>query len=58
MLLAGLQFSDRIAPRRIVPVIVTAAVSALLVGFPGLLGAGRSPLAAVGASPLETVPVD
>lgn len=58
MLLAGLQFSDRIAPRRVVPVVATAAVSALLFGLPGLLGAGRSPLAVVGASALETVPVD
>lgn len=58
MLLAGIVFSDRVAPRRVAMVIVAAAVSALLLGLPGLLGSRRSPLAFAAASELESVAVD
>jgi len=56
MLLAGVVFSDRIAPGRVATVIVAAAVSALLLGLPNLLGPRRSPLALAAASRLEGVP--
>jgi len=56
MLLAGIVFSDRVAPRRLPVVIGAAALSALLVGLPGLFGARRSPLAFAAASELESIP--
>ena len=58
MLLAGVHFSDRVAPPRVVGVILVVAVGAALLGLPGLLGARRSPVAAVGGRPIETIPVD
>jgi hypothetical protein len=58
MLLAGVHFSGRIAPRRVGAVVVAAALSSVLVGLPGLLGARLSPLALAGGSALESVPVD
>ena len=58
MLLAGIQFRDRIAPGRVAPVVAAAAVSALLLGLPGLLGPTRSPLALAGATTLEAAPTD
>jgi len=57
MLLAGIVFGDRVAPRRLVMVIAVAAVCALLLGLPCLLGVRRSPLALAAASELESVPV-
>ena len=56
MLLAGIVFSDRVAPRRVAVVIAAAAVCALLLGLPGLLGARRSPLALAAAAQLESIP--
>jgi len=56
MLLAGIVFSDRVAPRRVAAVIAAATVSALLGGLPGLLGARRSPLALAAAAQLESIP--
>ena len=56
MLLAGVVFSGRVAPGRVAAVIATAAVSALLVGLPNLLGPRRSPLALAAASRLESIP--
>ncbi len=56
MLLAGIVFADRVAPRRLPVVIGAAAFSALLVGLPGLFGARRSPLAFAAASKLESIP--
>ena len=57
MLLAGIVFGDRVAPWRLAMVIAAAAVCALLLGLPCLLGARRSPLALAAASELESVPV-
>ena len=56
MLLAGIVFTDRVAPRRLPVVIGAAAFSALLAGLPGLFGARRSPLAFAAASALESIP--
>ena len=56
MLLAGVVFSDRVAPGRVVAVIAAAVVSALLMGLPNLLGPRRSPLALAAASRLESIP--
>ena len=56
MLLAGVVFSDRVAPGRVAAVIAAAAVSALMLGLPNLLGPRRSPLALAAASRLESVP--
>jgi hypothetical protein len=56
MLLAGVVFSDRVAPGRVAVVIAAAAVSAVLLGLPNLLGPRRSPLALAAASRLEAVP--
>ena len=56
MLLAGIVFSDRVAPRRVAVVIVAAAVCSLLLGLPSALGARRSPLAFAAASKLESIP--
>lgn len=56
MLLAGVVFSDRVAPVRVVVVIAAAVVTALLMGLPNLLGPRRSPLALAAASRLESVP--
>ncbi len=56
MLLAGVVFSDRVPPARLAAVITAAAVSALLLGLPNLLGPRRSPLALAAASELESVP--
>jgi hypothetical protein len=56
MLLAGIVFRDRVSPRRLPVVIGAAAVSAVLAGLPGLLGATRSPLALAAGSALESVP--
>ncbi len=58
MLLAGVHFSSRVAPRRVGIVVVTAALCSILAGLPGLLGARHSPLALAGGSTLESVPVD
>lgn len=58
MLLAGIVFSARVAPRRVAVVIAAAAVSALLLGLPSLLGARRSPLALAAASGLESAAAD
>jgi len=58
MLLAGVHFSDRIAPGRIGAVVAAAVVCSILLGLPGLLGARRSPLALAAGSTLEAVPVD
>lgn len=56
MLLAGVTFGDRVAPRRVAVVITAAAVSALLLGLPNLLGPRRAPLALAAASRLKPVP--
>ena len=56
MLLAGIVFSDRVAPNRVAAVIGAAAVSALLLGLPNLLGPRHSPLAFAAASKLESIP--
>jgi hypothetical protein len=56
MLLAGIVFSDRVAPNRVAAVIMVAAVSAVLMGLPNLLGPRRSPLALAAASKLESIP--
>ena len=56
MLLAGIQFAGRVAPRRLPVVIGAAALSALLAGLPGLFGARRSLLAFAAASELESIP--
>jgi len=58
MLLAGIAFNARVAPRRVAAVVAAAAVSALLLGLPGLLGARRSPLALAAASRLESAVAD
>jgi len=58
MLLAGVVFADRVAPGRVAAVIAAAAVSALLLGLPNLLGPRRSPLAVAAASELETAAAD
>jgi hypothetical protein len=58
MLLAGVVFAERVAPGRVAAVIAAAAVSALLLGLPNLLGPRRSPLAVAAASELETVTAD
>ena len=58
MLLAGVHFSERVDPRRIGAVVVTAVVCSILGGLPGLLGPRRSPLALAAGSTLESVPVD
>lgn len=58
MLLAGIQFSERIGPRRIGAVVVTAVLCSVLAGLPGLLGARRSPLALAAGATLKSVPVD
>jgi len=58
MLLAGVVFGDSVAPGRVVPVIAAAAVSALLLGLPNLLGPHRSPLALAAAAALESAPAD
>jgi hypothetical protein len=58
MLLAGVHFSDRVEPRRLAAVVVTAVACSILVGLPGLLGPRRSPLALAAGSALESVPVD
>ena len=56
MLLAGVVFSNRVAPGRVAMVIAAALVSALLLGLPNLLGPRRSPLALAAASRLESIP--
>ena len=56
MLLAGIVFADHVPPRRLALIIGAAAVSGLLIGLPGLLGARRSPLALAAASALESIP--
>lgn len=56
MLLAGVVFTDRVAPKRLAVVIGTAALCALLVGLPGVFGARRSPLALAAASEIESIP--
>lgn len=56
MLLAGVVFSNRVAPRRVAAVIAAAVVSALLMGLPNLLGPRRSPLALAAASRLASIP--
>lgn len=56
MLLAGVVFSDRVAPARLAVVIAAAAVSALLLGLPNLLGPRRAPLALAAATRLESIP--
>lgn len=56
MLLAGIVFADPVAPRRLAAVIGAAAVSALLVGLPGIWGARRSILALAAASEFESIP--
>jgi hypothetical protein len=56
MLLAGVVFRDRVAPRRVIVVVAAAALHAVLLGLPGLLGSRRSPVALAAASPLEVVP--
>lgn len=58
MLLAGVVFNDRVAPGRVAVVIAAAAVSALLLGLPGLLGPRRSPLAVAAASELGSAATD
>lgn len=58
MLLAGIQFDDRVAPMRVVAVLAVAAFGALFLGLPGLLGAKNSPLALAGGHPLEAVPTE
>ncbi|MCU0303207.1 MAG: hypothetical protein MUC56_03985 [Thermoanaerobaculales bacterium] len=57
MLLAGLSFSRRVSAGRVGLVVAVAAVCALLLGAPGLLGARLSPLAAAAAAPLRQLPV-
>lgn len=56
MLLAGVVFSDGVPPARLVAVITAAAVSALLLGLPNLLGPRRAPLALAAATRLESIP--
>jgi len=56
MLLAGVVFRDPIAPRRVVPVVTVAALQAVFLGLPGLLGPRHSPMALVAASSLEATP--
>jgi hypothetical protein len=56
MLLAGVVFSNRVAPVRVAAVIIAAAVTAALMGLPNLLGPRRSPLALAAASRLESIP--
>lgn len=56
MLLAGFHFSDLVTPGRVITVVATAFVCAVLLGLPGFLP--RSPLAVAAARDLETVPVD
>jgi hypothetical protein len=58
MLLAGIQFADHVAPARVAAVLAVAAIGALLFGLPGLLGAGRSPLALAGGRALEALRAD
>lgn len=58
MLLAGVHLGGRVAPRRVAAVVAAAAVSAVLVGLPGLLGPRRSPIAVAGGLPIETLPAD
>jgi len=56
MLLAGVVLAERIAPRRLPGVVIAAAVQALLLGLPGLLGPRRSPIAVAASSRLESIP--
>ncbi len=58
MLLAGIVFNDRVAPGRVAVVIAAAAVCALLLGLPGLLGPRRSPVALAAASELGSAATD
>jgi hypothetical protein len=58
MLLAGVHFARPVAPRRVALVVAAAAVSASLLGLPGLLGPRRSPVAVTGGSVLEALPTD
>jgi len=58
MLLAGIQFDDRVAPGRVIGVLAIAAIGALCLGLPGLLGAKHSPLALASGRALEAIPVD
>ncbi|MEE4270988.1 MAG: hypothetical protein V2I67_04915 [Thermoanaerobaculales bacterium] len=58
MLLAGVQFGGKVAPRRIAGVVAVAALSVLLLGLPGLLGARRGPLALASGRAVETLPVE
>lgn len=58
MLLAGIQFADRIAPGRVIAVLVVAALGAVFLGLPGLLSGSRSPLALAGGCALEAIPTE
>jgi len=58
MLLAGVHFGGKVAPRRIAFVVAAAALTTLLLGLPGLLGARRSPLALACGRPVETLSVE
>lgn len=58
MLLAGIQFGDRVAPGRVVAVLAVATIGTLFLGLPGLLGAERSPLALAGGRPLQAIPTE
>lgn len=52
MLMAGVAFAAPVSLRRAPAVLAVAAVSALLLGLPGLLGARRHPLTAVAGAAL------
>jgi hypothetical protein len=53
MLMAGVVFSEAVAPRRVGLVVVVSLVVGLTLGLPALLGARLSPLGAAAGSPLR-----